>query len=118
MQYRGKRKFRRSFNHSTDLQRVILKLDYVQRLAVNLLNMEEDIITSIGRAYRMLVQIENNNFNRDRYGALLHREGQRGRPSYDISEEQLSFLLEKGFVILSRAKICPYLSRLKLLFSI
>ena len=90
---------------STDLQRVILKLDYVQRLAVNL-NMEEDIITSIGKAYRMLVQIENNNFNRDRYGALLHREGQRGRPSYDISEEQLSFFLEQ--------KYAPYLSRLKL----
>jgi hypothetical protein len=49
----------------------------------------------------MLVQKENNNFNRDRYGALLHREGQRGRPSYDISEEQLSFLLEKGLQIVT-----------------
>ena len=68
------------------------------------------VITSIERAYRMLVQVENNNFNRDRYGALLHREGQRGRPSYDISEEQLSFFLEQ--------KYAPYLSRLKLLFSI
>jgi hypothetical protein len=28
------------------------------------------VITSIERAYRMLVQVENNNFNRDRYGAF------------------------------------------------
>ncbi|CAB3991437.1 PREDICTED: uncharacterized protein LOC107331191 [Paramuricea clavata] len=102
--------YENSGDPSTDLQRVILKLDYVQRLAVNL-NMEEDIITSIGRAYRLLVQIENNNFNRDRYGALLHREGQRGRPSYDISEEQLSFLLEKGFQVRDISNILGVSSR-------
>ncbi len=49
--------------------------------------------------YRMLVEIENNNFNRNRYGVMLHKDGQRGRPSFDISEEQLSFLLEKGFQV-------------------
>ena len=32
---------------STDLQRVIIKLDYIQRLAVNI-NMEEDIVNMIG----------------------------------------------------------------------
>ena len=81
---------------STDLQRVIIKLDYVQRLAVNI-NMEEDIVNTIGRAYTMVVEIENNNFNNSRYGTILHRSGQRGRPAYDISEEQLSFLLERAF---------------------
>ena len=64
--------------------------------------MEEDIITSIGRAYRMLVQIENNNFNRDRWSI---------------------FLLEKGLQILSRAKmtavrrLCHTMTSLVLLYA-
>ncbi len=90
--------YERSGDPSTDLQCVIIKLDYVQRMAVNL-NVEEAIINTIRWAYQMLVEIENNNFNRNRYGVMLHRDGQRGRPSFDISKEQLSFLLEKGFQV-------------------
>ena len=88
--------YKSSNDPSTDFQRVIIKLDYVQRLGVNI-NMEEDIVNTIGRAYTMVVEIENNNFNNSRYGAMLRRSGQRGRPAYDISEEQLSFLLERAF---------------------
>ena len=47
----------------------------------------------------MVVEIESNNFNNSRYGAMLHRSGQCGRPAYDISEEQLLFLLERAFNI-------------------
>ena len=60
--------------------------------------MEEDIANAIRRAYMMLVQIKNN-FDHSRYRAMLHRSGQRGRPTCDISEEQLSFLLERGLNI-------------------
>ena len=81
---------------SADLQRVIIKLDYVQRFAVNI-NMEEDIVNTIGRAYTMVVEIQNNNFSHGRYETMLHRNVQCGRPAYDISEEQLSFLLERAF---------------------
>ena len=81
---------------STDLQRVHIKLDYVQRISVNL-NMEENITNTIGRAVSVLTRIENNNLNHERYRAMLQRDGRRGRPLYDISQEQLSYLLERGF---------------------
>ena len=91
----GIEEYENSADPAVDLQRVILKLDYAQRIAMNI-NMDDGIIVMIGNAYRMVVQIENN---LKRCGAPLHRSGQRGRPSFDISEEQLSFLLEKGFQI-------------------
>ena len=80
---------------STDLQRVLVKLDYVQRISVNL-NMEENITNTIGRAVSVLTRIENNNLNHERYRAMLQRDGRRGRQLYDISQEQL-YLLERGF---------------------
>ena len=85
-----------SSDPSTDLQRVLIKLDYVQRISVNL-NMEENITNTIGRAVSVLTRIENNNLNHERYRAMLQRDGRRGRPLYDISQEQLSYLLERGF---------------------
>ena len=47
---------------STDLQQVLIKLDYVQRISVNL-NMEENITNTIGRAVSVLTRIESNNLN-------------------------------------------------------
>ena len=81
---------------STDLQRVLIKLDYVQRISVNL-NIEGNITNTIGRAVSVLTRIENNNLNHERYRAMLQRDGRRGRPLYDISQEQLSYLQERGF---------------------
>ena len=90
--------YERSWDPSSDLQRAITKLDYIQRMAVNL-DMDDTVITSIGRACRMLEQIDNNTSNSNTYRASLNKRDQRGRPSYDIREEQLSFLLEKGFQV-------------------
>ena len=90
--------FENSGDRSSDLQRSITKLDYVQRMAVNL-EMDESIISLIGQAYRMLEQIDDNDSIQNTYRASLNEGQQRGRPSYNISEEQLSFLLEKGFQV-------------------
>ena len=90
--------FENSGARSSDLQRSITKLDYVQRMAVNL-EMDESIISLIGQAYRMLEQIDDNDSIQNTYRASLNEGQQRGRPSYNISEEQLSFLLEKGFQV-------------------
>jgi type II secretory pathway component PulK len=90
--------FENSGDPSSDLQRSITKLDYVQRMAVNL-EMDESIISLIGQAYRMLEQIDDNDSIQNTYRASLNEGQQRGRPSYNISEEQLSFLLEKGFQV-------------------
>jgi hypothetical protein len=47
-------------------------------------------------AYRTLVEIDNNE-TISGYRASIDTTGQRGRPSFEIGEEQLSYLLEQGF---------------------
>ena len=102
--------FENSGDPSSDLQRAITKLDYVQRMAVNL-EMDESIISLIGQAYRMLEQIDDNDSIQNTYRASLNEGQQRGRPSYNISEEQLSFLLEKGFQVKDISAILGVSSR-------
>ena len=80
---------------STDFQPVILRLDYLQRLVVNLA-IDDFVIEMISLAYRTLVEIDNND-TISGYRASIDTTGQRGRPSFEIGEEQLSYLLEQGF---------------------
>jgi hypothetical protein len=47
-------------------------------------------------AYRTLVEIDNNE-TISGYRVSIDTTGQRGRPSFEIEEEQLSYLLEQGF---------------------
>ena len=51
----------------------------------------------ISLAYRTLVEIDINNETISGYRASIDTTGQRGRPSFEIGEEQLSYLLEQGF---------------------
>jgi hypothetical protein len=83
---------------STDFQPVILRLDYLQRLVVNLA-INDFVIEMRSLAYRSnrtLVEIDNNE-TISGYRASIDTTGQRGRPSFEIGEEQLSYLLEQGF---------------------
>ena len=80
---------------STDFQPVILKLDYLQRLVVNLA-IDDFVIEIISLAYRTLVEIDSNE-TISGYRASINTTGQRGRPSFKIREEQLAYLLEQGF---------------------
>ncbi|CAB4013023.1 Nuclear pore complex Nup107, partial [Paramuricea clavata] len=80
---------------STDFQPVILRLDYLHRLVVNLA-IDDFVIEMISLAYRTLVEIDNNE-TISGYRASTDTTGQRGRPSFEIGEEQLSYLLEQGF---------------------
>ena len=54
------------------------------------------VIEMISLAYRTLVEIDNNE-TISGYRASIDTTGQRGRPSFEIGEEQLSYLLEQGF---------------------
>ena len=75
----------------TDFQPIIIKLDYVQRIVVNL-GINEPIPEMVGDAMRMLNKIEQNNrMDAGRYGVSLNREGLHGRPSFNIGEDQLAF---------------------------
>ena len=50
----------------------------------------------ISLAYRTLVEIDSNE-TISGYRASINMTGQRGRPSFEIREEQLAYLLEQGF---------------------
>ena len=84
----------------TDFQAVILKLDYVQRIVVNL-GIDESISRMVGETMRMLMDLHQNNQQIDAgtYRVSVNRGGPRGRPYFNISEEQLVFLLEFGFKV-------------------
>ncbi|CAH3122845.1 unnamed protein product, partial [Porites lobata] len=69
------------------------------------LDVDELVTELIGHAYRMLVEIDQRNLVNYAYQAPLNSRGQRGRPSYEISEEQLHFLLEQGFKVCDISKI-------------
>ena len=88
-------RFTGSADPSVDFQPIVFKLDFLQRIAVGL-DVDELVTELIGHAYRMLVEIDQ---------APLNSRGQRGRPSYEISEEQLHFLLEQGFKVCDISKI-------------
>ena len=93
---------------SNDLQTIIGKLDLVQRLAVTL-DVDDVVAEDVGSAYRKLVETEQS--NQVGYQAPLNCGGRRGRPSYEISEEQLQFLLEQGFQVKQISSILGVSSR-------
>ena len=70
---------------STDFQPVILRLDYLQRLVVNLA-IDDFVIEMISLAYRTLVEI-NNNETISGYRASIDTTGQRGKPSSSPCKE-------------------------------
>ena len=93
---------------SNDLQPIIGKLDLVQRLAVSQ-DVDEVVAEDVGSAYRKLVETEQS--NQVGYQAPLNCGGRQGRPSFEISEEQLQFLLEQGFKVKQISSILGVSSR-------
>ena len=75
-----------------------------QRIAVSL-DVDELVTKLIGHAYRMLVEIDQRNHVNYTYQAPLNSRGKRGRPSYEISEEQLHVLLQQGFKVCDICKV-------------
>ena len=77
-------------------QLLIGKVDFLQRILVNL-DIDDFITETIGRAHSLLVEIERTENSYGGYSASVQQDGRRGRPSYLISQEQLSYLLDQGF---------------------
>lgn len=100
--------FIESGDASVDFQPLMFKMDYLQRLMVNL-DVEESIAEMVGQAYRKLQIVDSgNNVNSDDESpgtTALVRSGARGRPSFDIKEDQLQYLLEQGFKVSDVSKI-------------
>ena len=96
--------FSQSRDSSVDYQEVMLKLDFLQRLLVNM-NVDDSICANVGEACNILFDMEHQSQRNESNAARQVPQGNRGRPSYDIKEEQLSFLLEKGFKVSEISRI-------------
>ena len=79
-----------------DFQLLIFKVDFLQRMLVNL-DIDDFITETIGRAHSLLVEIERTENSYGGYSASMQQDGRCGRLSYLISKEQLSYLIEQGF---------------------
>jgi len=83
---------------SIDFQLIVFKLDFLQRITVSL--DVDDVVTGlVGLAHSMLVEMDQRNHVHCAYQTPLNSSGKRGRTSYEITEEQLLFLLEQGFQV-------------------
>lgn len=83
---------------SIDFQPIVFKLDFLQRITVSL-DVDDVVTELVGIAYSMLVDMDQRNHVNCAYQAPLKSSGKRGRPSFEITEEQLLFLLEQGFQV-------------------
>ena len=84
---------------------LVLRLDYLMRTLVNLGNPQTDeIIRQLGEACNELTTATSEAHSRLIDGEAAEFNSQvyyqsRGRPTFEIKEEELSFLLEEGFKI-------------------
>ena len=76
------------------------KFDYLQRIVVNL-DVDDFITETIGRAYRLLLESKSStkSSTASGYRAILQHDGERGRPSFVITKEQLGYLVDQGFKV-------------------
>ena len=74
---------------------IVLRPDYITRMLINL-EVPDEIVNTTS-----VVQLEANHnvVEGDGYAARIFCTGTRGRPSYEILREQLSFLLDQGFKV-------------------
>ena len=70
----------------------------MQRITVSL-DVDDEVTELVGLAHSMLTEMDQRNHVNYAYQAPLNSSGKRGRPSYEITEEQLLFLLEQGFQV-------------------
>ena len=86
--------------NALEISSIVLRLDYITRMHVNL-EVPDEIVNTIRGLYESVVQLEANHnvVEGDGYAAPIFCTGTRGRPSYEIPREQLSFLLDQGFKV-------------------
>ena len=80
---------------------VVLRLDSLHRMLVSL-DVEEDVVDMIGTLNENFSVLEMSSSRAnvtEGYRPQCTSRGGRGRPSFQIPKEQLSFLLEQGFKV-------------------
>ena len=84
-----------------DVGTVVIRLDVLHRMLVNL-DIDQELVDTVGILHESANIIERSqsiNLSRSEYHPTSTPNGRRGRPAFEISREQLSFLLEQGFKI-------------------
>ena len=82
----------------------------MQRITVSL-DVDDGVTELVGLAYRMLFEIDQRSHVNCAYQAPLNSSGKRGRPCYEITEEQLLFLFEQGFQVCDISNILGVTAR-------
>ena len=89
------------FTDASDIGVVVLRLDFLHRMLVSL-DIENDVVDIIGTLnenFSVLQRSSSHANVTERYRPPCTSLGERGRPSFQIPKEQLSFLLEQGFKV-------------------
>ena len=87
--------------NSSEIGSIVLRLDFINRMLVSL-DVPDDIVNTTSALYETVVAIDRENHQTQAargYQVQLHRTGARGRPSFEITREQLTFLLDQGFKV-------------------
>ena len=79
-----------------DYSSILLRLEYLNRTIINNGELPESIVAGIGLAIKCLKD-EQETTHGDR--AVKMFSGCPGRPSFQVSEDQLSYLVESGFTV-------------------
>ena len=86
---------------ASEIGLIVLRLDFLHRMLVNL-DVDQDITDTLGSLCSNAAGIEissNTTIASEGYHPQCSLSGQRGRPAFEVSNRQLSFLLEQGFKI-------------------
>ena len=83
-----------------DIGVVVLKLDFLHRMLVSL-DVDQDVVDMIGTFNDSVLERSSSaaSDTTEGYCPPCIWSGGHGRPSFDISKEQLFFLLEQGFKV-------------------
>jgi len=96
-----------SLNDLSEMDGLIMRLEYLNRSLANLDSPDTDeIMLLIGEAISFMSRDRSLSLGSDGVN-VPHRVSnqRRGRPSFEIKQEQLSFLLEEGFKVPTIAQL-------------
>ena len=80
-----------------DYSRILLRLEYLNRTLINSGELPDSVVAGIGSAIACLSGAQQSSVPTYREDRSL--TGRRGRPSFNVSEDQLVFLVDNGFTI-------------------
>ena len=88
-----------SCQQQDDYSSLVLRLEYLNRTIVNSGELPDSVVAGIGLAIRCLQEQQEAVTRRSCSRVARTFTGRPGRPSFQVVEEQLSYLVESGFTV-------------------